>query len=61
MRHDWRDTDPDRQLWLRLCWLYGKDKAALIMSGYDEATEADLMKWRQIGGKSVKDADGRKD
>ena len=35
-RPDWRDTDPDRQLWLRLCWLHRKEKAALIMSGYDE-------------------------
>ena len=25
MRYDWRDTDPDRQLWLRLCWPHGKE------------------------------------
>ena len=53
--------DAERSLWLKLVWMYGKERAARIVCGYDEATEADLMKWRQIGGKSVKDADGRKD
>ena len=50
-RPDWRDTDPDRQLWLRLCWLHGKEKAALIMSGYDEKTRADVQKWNRLGSK----------
>lgn len=44
-----RDTDPDHQLWLRLCWLYGKERAARIVAGYDETTEADVQKWNRLG------------
>ena len=45
------ELDPDRQLWLRLCWLYGKDRAALIMSGYDQKTRADVQRWNRLGSK----------
>lgn len=33
----------------RLCWCYGPQRAALIVSGEDEASRADLAAWRNLG------------
>lgn len=33
----------------RLSWRYGPDRAALIVSGGDEASNRDLAAWRQFG------------
>jgi hypothetical protein len=32
-----------------LAWKYGPDRAQAIMSGRDDATNADLAKWRTLG------------
>jgi len=41
---DWRLL-----LWDRLIWLYGSDRAESIMFGKDEATNRDLLRWRNFG------------
>lgn len=35
----------------RLVWQYGEVRAAAILNGFDDATEADIALWRTIGRK----------
>jgi hypothetical protein len=35
----------------RLLWLYGPERAAEIMAGRDEATQADIAKWNALGNR----------
>jgi len=32
-----------------LAWHYGVERAAAIIGGFDEATEADLARWNNLG------------
>ncbi len=36
--------------WQRLLWLYGSDRAHLIVTGKDEATNTDIAAWNRLGG-----------
>jgi hypothetical protein len=33
----------------RLAWAHGETRAALILAGLDDATNADLAAWRALG------------
>lgn len=34
----------------KLVWLYGPERTAAILSGNDSETNADLVRWRAMGG-----------
>jgi type II secretory pathway component PulK len=37
------------RLWAALVWNYGYERAQDIVSGKDEATNADIQAWRMLG------------
>lgn len=47
MRPTWADTERSR-LEQRLLWHYGRERAADILAGRDDKTNADLAAWGRI-------------
>lgn len=47
-----RADERERELQRRLSWRCGPERAGKIMSGEDEAAEADLRSWRDIGARA---------
>lgn len=45
----WRQNPGYVDLFRRLAWLYGPERAEAIAAGVDPATNADIESWRRVG------------
>jgi hypothetical protein len=52
--HNAQGYDPYHEAcWQKLVTLYGYERASLIVTGKDPATNADLASWNRLGGVTV--------